>query len=523
MPGLPSILPQPTSLSLRPETWRGGDTLTLSFDPGLERQASLLAEYLKNENQVTTQAAAGGALHLSLALPPHPLPANQAAAGFMDEAYRLTVTPENILIEGASPAGVACGIQSLRQLLSGQRAPLTLPALVVEDRPAMAWRGLHLDVSRHFRTAEDVRRFIDLAALHKFNVFHWHLTDDQGWRLPVEGYPRLTETAAWRDGTLIGHQDQPPQERYDGVRHGGYYTHEEIRGVVDYAAARGIHVLPEVDLPGHVQALVTAYPEFGNSGQAPGVRQRWGISPHTLNLEPATFAFLERLVDTVAGLFPFHYLHFGGDEALVGEWEASPRIQEHKRALGLPDDHAVQGYFTRRIHEMATRHGRAMIGWDEIIERNEPPHEVAVMSWRDSYKLATPPHLKALQGRHPLVLASCSTTYFDAYQAEGEAKAREPLAIGSFISWEKVYAWQPLADIPAAQQAGLLGAQAQLWAEYIPTCAHLDYMTYPRACALAQVLWTGTAREPLAAFRPRLEHHLARLGRLGVSYRPLSP
>ena len=290
---------------------------------------------------------------------------------------------------------------------------------------------------------------------------------------------------------------------------------------MDYASVRGVHILPEVDLPGHVQALITAYPEFGNSGQAPGVRQRWGISNHTLNLEPATFAFLEKMVATVVELFPFHYLHFGGDEALVGEWEASPRIQEHKHALGLPDEHAVQGYFTRRMHEMAARHGRAMIGWDEIIERDEPPQAVAIMSWRDNYNLATPPHLKALQGGHALVLASGSTTYFDAYQAEGEAKAQEPLAIGSFISWEKVYNWQPLADIPADLRAGVLGAQAQLWAEYIPTPAHLDYMTYPRACALAQVLWTGEDREGLDHFRPRLKIHLQRLGRLGIAYRHL--
>lgn len=523
MNATPHILPQPTRLTLHEGTWRGSEKIALSFESGLGSHANLLAEYLRHENQIAVRITEplDSTVHLSLTLSPQPQAAYSAKAGFSDEAYRLTIHPDKIRIEGASPAGVAWGIQSLRQLFSGQRASLTLPTLVVEDRPAMAWRGLHLDVSRHFRNAGEVRRFIDLAALHKFNVFHWHLTDDQGWRLPVEGYPRLTEIAAWRDGTLIGHDAQPPPEHYDGLRHGGFYTHEEIRDVVTYAAARGIHVLPEVDLPGHVQALITAYPEFGNSGQAPGVRQRWGISPYTLNLELPTVVFLERLVDTLAELFPFHYLHFGGDEAMTGEWQASPRIQAHKRTLGLPDDHAVQGYFTRRLHELATRHGRAMIGWDEIIEHNEPPYDVAVMVWRDTFKLGTPPHLKALQRGHPVVLAPCSTTYFDAYQADGEAKTREPLAIGGFNTWEKVYAWTPLADIPVELQSGLLGAQAQLWTEYIPTLAHLDYMTYPRACALAQVVWSGPNREPLAAFDARLKKHLSRLRHRGVAFRPL--
>ena len=531
----PLILPQPSQLTLTDGEWvrchRGrasaGLCLRVSaiLRDGLAAQAALLAGYLEEENHFAAETGLGdgGDIHLALTLSPRPLPSKLTEAGFTDEAHRLTVTPERILIEAASSDGIARGIQSLRQLLSGQRARLAVPGMVIEDAPAFGWRGLHLDVSRHFRDADDVKRFINLAAFHKFNLLHWHLTDDQGWRLPVEGYPRLTEIAAWRDATLIGHNDDRAQITTDGVRHGGAYTADEIRDVVAYAAARGVHILPEVDVPGHVQALVTAYPEFGNTGTAPGVRERWGISRSTLNLEPATFVFLEKVVATLVELFPFHYLHFGGDEALADEWLASPRIQARKRELGLATEHEVQGWFTTRLHALTRARGRAMIGWDEIIEHDRPPADTAVMLWRDSTRNTLQLDLKALRAGNPLVLANHAHTYFDAYQAAGPGQDVEPLAIGGHLPLEKVYGWRPLADYPAELHDGVLGAQAQLWTEYIPTRRHLDYMTYPRACALAQVLWTGEGREDAAAFTRRLDAHLMRLDRLGVAYRPAPP
>jgi len=454
-------------------------------------------------------------ISLAMSLPARPLPPAPAGAGFRDEHYRLAVRPEKITLEAASPDGVAMGIQTLRQLLSGQRARLALPCLIIDDRPAMAWRGLHLDVSRHFFDAETVRRFIDLAAFHKFNLFHWHLTDDQGWRLPVEGYPKLTEIAAWRDGTLVGHNCDSAKNPSDGIPHGGFYTREEIRGIVAYAAARGVKVLPEVDVPGHVQALVTAYPEFGNTGTAPGVRQCWGISDSTLNLEPATFEFLDRVVATLADLFPFRYLHFGGDEAKTGEWDASARIAERMRELGRPPDSGVQAVFTAYLSQAAEALGRSVIGWDEIIERDEPAPGTAVMYWRDSEL-----DIRALRAGHPLVLANSAQTYFDHYQKAGPGLDFEPLAIGGNLPLEKVYSWKPLDQYPEELRPGILGAQAQLWTEYIPDSAHLDYMAYPRACALAQVLWTEDGREGAEAFAARLDAHQPRLDRLGVAYRP---
>lgn len=529
------ILPQPTQLTLTNGEWvrrnDGGDStglrLCISAAPGdgLEAQARLIAGYLEEENHFAAGIgrAADGDIHLALTLSPRSLPSKLREAGFADETHRITVSKERILIEAASSDGIARGVQSLRQLLSGQRSRLVVPGMVVNDAPALGWRGLHLDVSRHFRDVGDVKRFIDLAAFHKFNLLHWHLTDDQGWRLPVEGYPRLTEIAAWRDGTLIGHNDDPSNIATDGVRHGGAYTANDIREVVAHAAARGVRILPEVDVPGHVQALVTAYPEFGNTGTSPGVRTRWGIGGSTLNLEPVTFVFLEKVVATLVELFPFHYLHFGGDEALADEWAASRRIQEHKRRLGLATDHEVQGWFTARLHELTHARGRAMIGWDEIIEHDQPPQDTAVMLWRDFMRSTLQLDVKALRAGHPLVLANHSHTYFDAYQAAGPERDLEPLAIGGHLPLDKVYNWHPLADYPVELHDGVLGAQAQLWTEYIPTRRHLDYMTYPRACALAQVLWTGEAREDIAAFARRLAAHLPRLDRLDVAYRPTRP
>jgi len=532
---LSTVIPQPSRVAPGAGVWRWryrshwsrGHLLRIATGASarLEPQAELLAGYLREENLAAAALVPGeeGDIVLTLSSAgPGPMPAALAEAGFEPEWHRIHVEPERIRVEAGAPAGIARAVQTLRQLLSGQRARLELPCGRIEDAPALGWRGLHLDVARHFRTAAEVRRYIDLAALHKLNLFHWHLTDDQGWRLPVEGYPRIEEIAAWREGTLVGHDCDRATSPIDGIPHGGCYTAEEIRETVAYAAARGVQVLPEVDVPGHVQALVTAYPEFGNTGRPPGVRTCWGISDTTLNLEPGTFAFLERVVETLAGLFPFRYLHFGGDEARTGEWAASERIQERKRELGLCEDREVQHHFTRELQRFAARHGRRMIGWDEIVEAGPLPEGAAVMYWRDSDS-EEGLDVQALRAGAPVVLANCSRTYFDHYQKAGEGMDFEPLAICGNLPIEKVYAWEPLERYPAELQPGVLGAQAQAWTEYIPTRAHLDYMVYPRACALAQVLWTGPAREGWADFERRLESHLPRLDRLGVAYRPRLP
>ena len=525
-----SVLPQPKSLDLLGGQWvkthaghhSTGCRIAIWADPadGLDAQVALLAGYLAEEQMFAAGTASReeADIELLLSLPPRSMGDVQRDAGFSDERYLLTIAPERIRIEAASPAGVAHAIQTLRQLLSGQRARLELPCLVIEDEPELNWRGLHLDVSRHFFDAASVKRFIDLAALHKFSIFHWHLTDDQGWRLPVEGYPKLQEIAAWRTGTLIGHDADRSQ--YDSIPHGGIYTQEEIRDVVRYAAIRGVSVLPEVDVPGHVQALLAAYPEFGASGERPEVRQHWGISEHVLNLEPATFAFLEAVCDTLADLFPFRYAHVGGDEAKTDQWTASTQIQARKREMGIVSDTDVQRYYTERLGAMLTARGRRMIGWDEIAERGLPANGCGVMYWRDSMDPDPRLGLLALKAGCPVVLANWSRTYFDLYQARGTDRDAEPLAICGQLPLDDVYNWRPLEQIPANLQSGVLGGQAQHWTEYIETRNYLDYMSYPRGCALSQVLWTGPTREPWEHFESRLANHLHRLDLLQVSYRP---
>lgn len=319
---------------------------------------------------------------------------------------------------------------------------------------------------------------------------------------------------------MVGHTFTEATNPCDGKRHGGFYSHEEIREIVAYAAARGIHVLPEVDLPGHVQALVAAYPELGCSPEPARVRHRWGISPHVLNLEPATFKFIERLLDTLVELFPFRYVHLGGDEVLTGQWEQSHAVRERMQSLVLSSVQQVQPHLTGRFREMLHDRNLLLIGWDEILENGNLEPDIAVMFWRDqdAFEGKFSP-LQGLERGHPVVLSNSSRTYFDHYQVPEDQWPSEPMAIGGCTTTEMVYNWNPLAKIPESFAAQILGIQGQVWTEYIPNRDHLDYMVFPRACALAQVAWTGAGRETWQDFQPRLDQHLDRLERLNVRYR----
>ncbi len=488
---------------------------------GLPDQMSLLRDYLECEQSllVMQMSDQDADIELSLDLPERPLTDHATAAGLCDEQYHLNITPQKIHLRATTSNGVAMGIQTLRQLFLSCEASCELPCVEIKDEPELAWRGLHLDVSRHFFEVEQIKRFIDLAALNKFNLFHWHLTDDQGWRLPIEGYPRLTEVAAWRAQTMIGHDRERETNPYDGVCHGGYYTHEQIREVVGYAAQRGIHVLPEVDIPGHVQALVTAYPEFGVLGTPPGVREYWGISEHVLNLEPVTMQFIEALIDTLIDLFPFRYVHLGGDEALPGQWANSPQVQKRMKQLGIAAVADVQNHFTQSAAGYLAKAGRCLIGWDEIIEHDCCTENTAVMNWRAGGRTTRRYHAEAAAAGLPVVLAPQTHTYFDMRESADDDRATEGWNADTCLPLQCVYDWQPLVHIQDEHHDCVLGGQAQLWTEYIPDFDHLMYMTYPRACALAQVLWTGPSREDWPTFCRRLLMQLSRLDRFNVDYR----
>ncbi len=438
------------------------------------------------------------------------------------EGYTLDVSPQEIRIEASDAPGLFYGVQSLQQLLpptiyrSARVANVewTVPAVSISDAPRFVWRGAHLDVARHFMPVSFVKRFIDLLALHKLNTFHWHLTEDQGWRLQILKYPRLTEVGGCRDETLLGPFVTDPARRvYDGARHCGHYTQADVREVVAYAAERHITIVPEIEMPGHAQAAIAAYPALGvYPDSATKVLQVWGVSDVILNVEPSTIRFMQDVLSEVLELFPGPFIHIGGDEADKTQWKASPRVQTRMRELGIADEHAMQSWFIRQMDAWLTERGRRLVGWDEILEGGLAPN-ATVMSWR-----GTAGGIAAAREGHDVVMAPNSHTYFDYYQARD--RSTEPLAIGGFLPLDTVYHFEPVpADLTPAEARHILGAQAQHWTEYMKTPRHVEYMAFPRLSALAEVVWTPSARKDFLDFRRRLDVHMTRLAALGVNAR----
>jgi hexosaminidase len=443
-----------------------------------------------------------------------------AQTRFGPEGYTLNITPQYIEARAMRPNGLFYAVQTLRQLLppaiftrNRSEGPWTIPCLQMVDFPRFAWRGAMLDTGRHFMPKEFIFKFIDLLALHKLNVFHWHLTEDQGWRIEIKRYPRLTEVGAWRKQTIIGHADENTKSpKYDGKPHGGFYTQEDIRQVVAFARSRFITVIPEIEMPGHAQAAISAYPELGCTDTPLEVSSIWGISENIYNLNESTFTFLENVLDEVLSLFPSKFIHIGGDEVPKKQWKNNPFIQSQMQALGLKDEEELQSYFIRRIEQFLDSRGRRLIGWDEILEGGLAPH-ASVMSWRGEEG-----GVAAAMANHDVIMAPWQFTYLDHYQSQD--RSREPLAIGGFLPLQKVYEYEPVcAGIDASHAHHVLGAQAQLWTEYMPTPAQVEYMAFPRLCAFSETVWTPQNRKNLAAFNQRLITHLIRLERLGINYR----
>lgn len=439
--------------------------------------------------------------------------------GLPAEGYRLKVENGVIKISAPSPAGIFYGLQTLLQLMPTESYAATIhhntvwsiPAVEINDEPTFEWRGMHMDVARHFHSVDFVKKFIDLMAYHKMNTFHWHLTEDQGWRIEIKKYPKLTEIGAWRDSTLIGHMRDKPA-KYKVERYGGFYTQEQIREVVKYAGERHITIVPEIEMPGHAQAAVAAYPKYGCTGTSPGLRPKWGISEQIFNPEEKTIDFLKDVLDEVMDLFPGEYIHIGGDEAKKNLWESSERIQQLKDERGLKDMHEMQSWFIRQIDEYLASKGRKLIGWDEILEGGLAEN-AAVMSWRGDKG-----GIKAAKMGHKVVMANNKYTYFDKYQSQ--KKELEPLAIGGYIPLEKVYNFNPVPDaLTTTESKYILGAQAQLWSEYIPTSEHMEYMAFPRLCALSEVVWSNSEDRNYHKFLEALKVHLQRLEYLNVNYR----
>lgn len=462
---------------------------------------------------VTTAAPIAGAIVLALE-------SSVGPAG--PEGYHLDVTPARITIRGATPAGIFYGIQTLRQLLPPQifrearadHVRWEVPAVTIDDAPRFAWRGAMLDVSRHFMPKEFVKKFIDLLALHKMNSFHWHLTDDQGWRLEIKRYPRLTEVGAWRRETIVGKPSKDEaQNTFDRERHGGFYTQDDVREIVAYARDRFINVVPEIEMPGHSQAAIAAYPELGNVDQPLEVSTIWGVHQNILNAEDSTIRFMKDVLTEAMDLFPSTYIHIGGDEADKTQWRASPRVQERIRQLGLKDEAEMQSWFTRQIDDFLTAHGRRLLGWDEILEGGLA-QGATVMSWR-----GVAGGITAARAEHNVVMAPTTHTYFDYYQSTD--RESEPLAIGGLLPLDTVYGFDPIpTELSSAAARHILGAQGQIWTEYIRGPKQVEYMAFPRLAALAEVVWTAPARKDFSDFSVRLATHLRRLAVLDVNYRP---
>lgn len=442
-------------------------------------------------------------------------------ADFGEEGYALSVNAGGISIRAGRAQGAFYGIQTLLQLLPPaifgagphpKDSPIiwAMPFVEIADSPRFSWRGVMLDCVRHFRSVDFVKKMIRVAAVHKLNTLHWHLTDDQGWRIEIKKYPRLTEVGAWRKETKQGHF--MADGAGDGIPHGGFYTQEEIRDVVAYAAQHHITVVPEIEMPGHAQAAIAAYPELGCTQEKVEVLTKWGISEYIYNPEETTIMFLQDVLTEVLALFPGRFIHVGGDEALKPQWEASESVKRRMQEVGVKDVHELQSYFIQRMEKFLSSHGRRLIGWDEILEGGLAAG-AAVMSWR-----GVDGGLKAANAGHSVVMTPQEYTYLDFYQSTDVLN--EPLAIGNFLPLEKVYSYEPLPEgLSPEHTRFVLGTQAQLWGEFMPTADHVEYMAFPRLAAVAEVAWSSKNRN-FEAFCNRLERHLKRLDILGVRYRP---
>ncbi|WP_406290958.1 beta-N-acetylhexosaminidase [Embleya sp. NBC_00896] len=479
----------------------GAGVFALTPATGLAHPPELASEaaWLRGALGPATGCFLGAGPGISLALDPGALPA---------EGYRLEVTADAVELRGGSPAGVFAGLQTLRQLLPADAfrrgrvstGPWPIPAGVIEDAPAYGWRGVMLDVARHFLPRQDVLRFVDLMAVHRLNVLHLHLTDDQGWRVQVPGWPRLTSVGAWRTGSMRGSRQH---DVLDDRPHGGFYTGADLREIVAYAAERHITVVPEIDLPAHVQAAVAAYPSLG-AVPVEGVRTRWGgLSDGVLAPTDEALRFCRDVLDEVCAIFPSRFVCIGGDEVPTGPWER----------MGHPDPGSLGGWFVAELAAMLAAHGRRMFGWDEVLAGGSAvPADALIGGWRGEHGT-----IAAARAGHDVVACPDTSVYLDYRQGEADD---EPTPVGILLTIADVYAFRPVpAALSAAEGARVLGGQAQIWTEHMDSARRIDYMAFPRLCAFAEAVWSGPG--DFAEFSERLAGaHLARLDALGVEYRP---
>ena len=457
-------------------------------NPEMKRNARFLSEYIQQASGIKTAVLdkrdkKAAAIVLTI---------DPKVVG--SEAYRLSVNNKQVTIAASTPAGVFYGIQTLRKSLPVQTTgeAITLPAVTVADAPRFGYRGMMLDCARHFFPLSFVKKFIDILAMHNMNVFHWHLTEDQGWRLEIKSHPELTAKSSMRSGTVIGHNATVD----DSIPHGGFYTQQEAREIVEYARQRHITVIPEIDMPGHMLAALAAYPELGCTGGPYEVGHRWGVYKDVLCLgKESTYKFVQDVIDEVVDIFPAKYFHIGGDESPTVMWEKCPKCLQKAKDENTDIKH-LQQYFTNRVEKYLNGKGKSIIGWDEILE-GKINQSATIMSWR-----GVEPGLKAAKQGHDVIMTPSSHVYFDHYQTKDTK--HEPDAIGGCSPVDKVYSYEPLPDTLSAEAKNRIkGVQANLWTEYIPFTTQAEYMVLPRMAALAEVQWTPVAKKNFDDFSKR--------------------
>ncbi len=486
------VVPLPNRIVLKNgESFTADASTRVGYPAGnveMKRNAEFLRDYLRDAvgiSFILDSKAKNGAIRLVL---------DKKING--DEAYTLTVNKKGIVVAGRTPRGVFYGIQTLRKSVSvGKTTQLTFPAVEIADAPRFCYRGMMLDCSRHFFPISFVKKYIDIIAMHNMNTFHWHLSDDQGWRIEIKKYPKLTEIGSKRTGTVLGFNSMAD----DSTEYGGFYTQEEAREIVRYAAERFITVIPEIDMPGHMKAALTAYPELGCTGGPYEVGHKWGVYLDVLCLgNDKVYKFCEDVLDEIMQIFPAKYIHIGGDETPTVRWEKCPKCQRVMKQHNLKPKTA-QGYFTNRIEKYVLSKGHSIIGWDEILD-GDIDKSATIMSWRGTGDAG----LKATENGHDIIMSPTSCCYFNFCQSKN-GPMHEPTWCDGFIDTEKVYNFEPCPDsLSARAKSRILGVQANLWTEYITCPEVVEYMLLPRMAALADVQWS-TGMKDFAAFRKRLD------------------
>lgn len=526
-----SIIPQPDSLIAQSGTFTISNETRIILQTN-DAQTAAVAKLLSSQITQTT----GMKLFTEVSLPKVPkidpktkkvipTPPITNAILFVrptfpmpEDGYELLVEPNLVTITASASQGYFYGLQTLFQLLppeiysaelvTGLKLPM--PCVSIKDKPRYEHRGFMLDVGRHFMPVSFIKKMIDLLAMHKMNVLHWHLTEDQGWRIEITKYPRLTQFGSVREETVEGKMSYNQPLKFDGKPHRGFYTQDEAREVVKYAEERFVTIIPEIEMPGHALAALAAYPELGCTGGPYGVAKIWGVIEDVYCPTEKTFKFIEDVLTEIIEIFPSQYIHIGGDECPKTSWKQSKFCQDLMKAQGLKDEHELQSFFIKRIDKFLTSKGKKLMGWDEILEGGLSPN-ATVMSWR-----GIEGGIEAAKQNHDVVMTPTSFVYIDYYQSH---PITEPLAIGGFLTLEKVYSYEPTPkELKPEQAKHILGSQVNLWTEYVATPEQAEYMAFPRACALAEVTWTPSINKNFADFGRRLETHFKRLDIMKVNY-----